>query len=250
MVVCVSFEQVLLRSNFTWCKEFQFPWKLPISCRWAAIGDIWWSLRRWQQANKQSLPPSWTTEIYLYRASRLVPLWGIEVSFPVSKLRSDTGSSRRCFPVAISFHKFVSDESSADARGPWELSVCIWTPKWTCHPHWTYPSISSSWVDFCCFLFEANETSNMHLSNNIEVTRTLKGERESGRGGQFSQVHNILSNSSRLQRTPSEFHIVYVECAEFFHTGHYNIYNIEFKHRNHGSLPPILRGILPSFLTA
>jgi hypothetical protein len=61
---------------------------------------------------------------YLSSASRLVPALGMAVSFPVTKLRSETGSSRICFATVISFCKFSGAELSSDETDPDKLSVC------------------------------------------------------------------------------------------------------------------------------
>lgn len=63
--------------------------------------------------------------LYLYRASLFVPESGTELSLPVSKFRSVTGSSKRCFAVLISLYKLVGVESSIAVICPVMWSVCI-----------------------------------------------------------------------------------------------------------------------------
>ena len=134
-----------------------------------------------------------------------MPLWGIEVSLPVSKSRSDTGSSKRCFPVAISFHKFVSDVSSADARGPLELSVCIWTPKLTCHHSGLTRAFLPVDLDFIDF-FLRQMKHFISLSNKQRRSPGPKRERQSA---------NSLRCTTWYQTKPKKGKLIPKKCFPF-----------------------------------
>jgi hypothetical protein len=54
------------------------------------------------------------------------------VSFPVTKLRSETGSSRICFATVISFCMFSGAELSSAETDPDKLSVCARQEKGQC----------------------------------------------------------------------------------------------------------------------
>jgi hypothetical protein len=94
--------------------------------------NLWNTMYFWAKPSFFPLPKSFQSLLgpvaglcYLYKASRFVPVLGMEASIPVWKLRSETGSSSRCFPVLISLYKLVGLESSIAVIWPFRLSVCI-----------------------------------------------------------------------------------------------------------------------------